>query len=153
MSLKTLFAWRERAQASSRRAEDGFTLVELLVVLAIIGLIAAIATPQVLRYLGSARVDTTKAQIRSFESALELYYIDIGTYPTSEEGLNALRNQPQSEARWNGPYIKQSGDFVDAWGVAYQYKSPADQKPYQIISLGRDRKIGGEGQDADLASN
>ncbi|MBA8882030.1 type II secretion system major pseudopilin GspG [Phyllobacterium myrsinacearum] len=143
----------EKHQYSARDGEQGFTLVELLVVLAIIGLIAALATPQVLRYLGSARVDTTKAQIHNFESALELYYIDTGRYPTSEEGLGALQAKPASESRWNGPYIKQSGAFVDAWGTAYQYKSPADTKPFQIISLGRDRKQGGEGPDADIANN
>jgi general secretion pathway protein G len=138
---------------SPRETEQGFTLVELLVVLAIIGLIAALATPQVLRYLGSARVDTTKAQIHNFESALELYYIDTGRYPTTEEGLGALQAKPASESRWNGPYIKQSGAFVDAWGTAYEYKSPGETKPFQIISLGRDRKQGGEGQDADIANN
>jgi general secretion pathway protein G len=131
----------------------GFTLVELLVVLAIIGLIAALATPQVLRYLGSAKVDTTRAQIGNIQNALELFYIDTGRYPTTEEGLAALETKPGTEAGWNGPYIKKAGGFSDAWGTAYQYRSPADEKPFQIMSLGRDRKLGGEGQDADLASN
>ncbi len=137
----------------SYAGEEGFTLVELLVVLAIIGLIAAIATPQVLRYLGSARVDTTKAQIKNFQSALELYYIDTGHYPTSEQGLAALQIGPATETKWNGPYLKQNGAFKDSWGTAYQYKSPAETKPFQIISLGRDGKPGGEGQDADIVSD
>ncbi|NKJ09007.1 type II secretion system major pseudopilin GspG [Rhizobium sp. SG741] len=145
-------------QASARkdiscRGEEGFTLVELLVVLAIIGLIAAIATPQVLRYLGSARVDTTRAQIKNFQSALELYYIDTGHYPSGEQGLAALQTAPPTEAKWNGPYLKQSGAFADAWGTAYQYKSPGDKKPFEITSFGRDGKPGGEGQDADLFSD
>ena len=141
------------AKHPARQGEDGFTLVELLVVLAIIGLIAAIATPQVLRYLGSAKVDTTKAQIKNFQSAIELFYIDTGHYPTSEEGLAALQTAPPTETKWNGPYLKQSGAFTDPWGTAYQYKSPADAKPFQIVSFGRDGKPGGEGQDADLVSD
>ncbi len=130
--------------------EAGFTLVELLVVLAIIGLIAAIAAPQVLGYLGSARVDTAKAQMRNIESALELYYIDAGRYPTTEEGLAALTTKPAAADQWNGPYIRQKGALTDPWGGEYQYASPAEGRPFQILSLGRDRKPGGEGQDADL---
>ncbi|WP_440408451.1 type II secretion system major pseudopilin GspG [Neorhizobium petrolearium] len=149
----TNFEQRLISKASRNRADDGFTLVELLVVLAIIGLIAALATPQVLRYLDSAKVDTTKAQIKNFESALELYYIDTGHYPTTEEGLAALANRPASGGTWNGPYIKNAGSFVDAWNTPYQYRSPAEDKPFQILSFGRDRKMGGTGQDADLVSN
>ncbi|KSV75916.1 hypothetical protein N185_15840 [Sinorhizobium sp. GW3] len=135
-----------------RRDVDGFTLVELLVVLAIIGLIAAIATPQVLRYLGAAKVDTTKAQIRNIQSALELYYIDSGRYPSSEEGLVALERQPDSSANWNGPYLKNGGTLKDAWGNAYKYESPAGDKQFQITSFGRDGREGGEGQDTDIRS-
>lgn len=133
-----------------RRNSEGFTLVELLVVLAIIGLIAAIATPQVLRYLGAAKVDTTKAQIRNIQSALELYYIDSGRYPSTEEGLSALETKPDSNAGWNGPYLKKGGGLKDAWGNAYKYESPFGDKQFEIISLGRDGREGGEGQDADL---
>lgn len=140
----------ENDDRSSSVYEAGFTLVELLVVLAIIGLIAAIAAPQVLGYLDSARVDTAKAQMRNIESALELYYIDAGSYPTTEEGLGALTAKPATADRWNGPYIKQKGALTDPWGTVYQYNSPADERPFQILSLGRDRKSGGEGQDADL---
>ncbi|MGR9355878.1 type II secretion system major pseudopilin GspG [Rhizobium leguminosarum] len=134
------------------QATEGFTLVELLVVLAIIGLIAALVAPQVLKYLGSAKVDTTKAQIKNIENALELYYIDVGHYPSTDEGLEALARAPADGRAWNGPYLKKSGTFLDAWGTAYEYKSPADERPYQVISLGRDRKVGGDGQDADLHS-
>ncbi|WP_105435894.1 type II secretion system major pseudopilin GspG [Neorhizobium tomejilense] len=143
----------QKTRIRRHAAIDGFTLVELLVVLAIIGLIAALATPQVLRYLESAKVDTTKAQIRNFESALELYYIDTGRYPTTEEGLGALATRPTNAATWNGPYIKNAGVFADPWSSPYQYRSPAEDKPFQILSFGRDRKMGGSGQDADLAGN
>lgn len=134
-------------------AEDGFTLVELLVVLAIIGLIAAIATPQVVRYLGAAKVDTTKAQMRNMQSALELYYIDNGRYPSTEEGLAALENRPDSANNWNGPYLKKGASLQDAWGNVYKYESPAGDKQFEITSFGRDAKGGGEGQDADQRSD
>ncbi len=86
------------------------------------------------RYLGTARVDTTKAPINNFESALELYYIDTGRYPTTDEGLGVLQSKPAAESRWNGPYIKKSGAFVDAWGTPCLYKSPAENTPFSIIS-------------------
>ena len=143
-------------KASSSRAtlarQDGFTLVELLVVLAIIGLIAAIATPQVMRYLGTAKVDTTKAQMKNIESALELYYIDAGKYPSEEQGLTALEIKPETDGNWNGPYMKKGGTLQDGWGKPYLYKSPAGEKPFEIVSYGRDGKEGGEGQDADITS-
>ncbi len=134
-------------------SEAGFTLVELLVVLAIIGLIAGLVAPQVLRYLDSAKVDTAKAQIKNFENALELFYIDTGHYPSTEQGLAALASRPSDGSAWNGPYVKSGGSFLDPWNNPYQYRSPADSKPYEIISLGRDRKPGGTNQDADLISN
>ena len=132
--------------------EQGFTLVELLVVLAIIGLIAAIATPQVLRYLGAAKVDTTRTQIRNIQSALELYYIDNGRYPTTDDGLAALEIRPDNEGNWNGPYLKKGASLQDAWGKAYKYESPAAEKHFEVTSFGRDGKEGGDGQDADLRS-
>ncbi|TLX12218.1 type II secretion system major pseudopilin GspG [Rhizobium sp. MHM7A] len=138
--------------ADRNQATEGFTLVELLVVLAIIGLVAALVAPQVLKYLGSAKVETTKAQIKNIENAIELYYIDVGRYPTTEEGLTVLTQTPSDRSVWNGPYLKKSGVILDAWGTAYQYKSPAEDRPYEVISLGRDRKAGGQGQDADLRS-
>ncbi|SNB52985.1 MULTISPECIES: type II secretion system major pseudopilin GspG [unclassified Agrobacterium] len=131
--------------------EAGFTMVELLVVLAIIGLVAAIAAPQVLGYLGSARVDTAKVQMRNLQSALELLYIDIGRYPSADEGLDALVTPPESYTAWNGPYIKQSSALVDPWGAPYQYKAPAGSASPTVGSFGRDGKAGGEGLDADIA--
>jgi general secretion pathway protein G len=130
--------------------DDGFTLVELLVVLAIIGLIAAIAAPQVLRYLGTARIDAAKVQMRNISSALELLYIDIGRYPTTEEGLAILVERPEGVSGWNGPYIKQKNALVDGWGTSYQYSEPESDKPLVLWSFGRDKKAGGEGEDADI---
>src|SRR5262245_20780046 len=101
--------------------EEGFTLVEMLVVLAIIGLMTALVAPQILRYMGSARVDAARAQIRNFSSALELYFIDNGTYPSSEEGLAALSIAPASANGWSGPYIKGADKLADPWGNRYLY--------------------------------
>jgi general secretion pathway protein G len=135
-----------------KHADDkGFSLVELLVVLAIIGLIAAIATPQVLGYLDGAKVDTAKAQMKNFENALELYYLDAGRYPSSEQGLAILMNKPDNDANWNGPYIKNSGALIDPWGTPYQYQSPAQEKPFLITSFGKDKKAGGTGASNDIA--
>lgn len=130
--------------------DDGFTLVELLVVLVIIGLLATLATPQVLRYLGQAKVDTTNAQISNFESALELYFIDNGKYPEDEEGLMALISKPASSVRWNGPYIKIKGGILDPWGNPYLYKKESSN--YQVISYGSDGALGGEGVSADITN-
>ncbi|MCR4265783.1 type II secretion system major pseudopilin GspG [Nitratireductor sp. ZSWI3] len=140
--------------ARPRRAsgkEDGFTLVELLVVLAIIALIATLATPQILRYLDSARVDTARAQIRNIASALELYYLDNGNYPATEEGLGALAVAPSSANRWNGPYLKGADGLQDPWGTSYVYENTG--AAFAVRSLGRDKKTGGEGIDADLVSD
>ncbi len=136
----------------TRNGEDGFTLVELLVVLAIIALVATLAAPQVLRYLGSARSDAAVAQIRNIESALELFYIDNLRYPTNEEGLSVLSEAtPDLQARWNGPYLKNAGTLKDPWGKAYIYNY-ADNK-ITVMSYGRDGKQDGDGEDRDIANN
>lgn len=130
--------------------EAGFSLVELLVVLAIIAITTAIVAPRVLGYLGSARSDSAKVQVKNLESALELYFLDSGRYPTSEEGLAALSARPAGSPVWNGPYLKNAGDLKDPWGNLYQYQAPEGAAPLAVISFGRDGKKGGEGEDRDI---
>lgn len=143
-------AKRKDISADHANARDeGFTLVELLVVLAIIGLVAALVAPQVLRYLGSARVSTTQTQLKSLGSALELYYLDIGSYPTKEQGLAALASAPPSVGGWNGPYLKSQTALKDGWGRDYLYESEPGQGA-RVYSLGRDGAPQGQGLDADL---
>lgn len=132
--------------------DAGFTLVELLVVLAIVALIASLAAPQVLRYLGSARMDAAQAQISNIESALELFFIDNLRYPTTEEGLAALSAaSPALQARWNGPYLKKADELTDPWGNTYNY-SYIDNT-VRVFSFGRDGKQGGDGEDGDISNN
>lgn len=137
-----------RSNAAGKEA--GFTLVELLVVLAIIGLTTAIVAPRVLSYLGTAKTDSAKIQIRNLESALELYFLDLGEYPTTEQGLAALSNAPEAAKTWNGPYLKNAADLKDPWGNTYRYKAPEGDQSFVVSSLGRDGKPGGEGEDRDL---
>lgn len=138
-----------RRQPRSAAGEGGYSLVELLVVLGIVALIATIATPRVLGYLGSAKVEAAKTQIRNASSALELFYLDTGRYPSSEEGLAALAVAPAGLAGWNGPYLKGADRLADPWGNAYVYEA-AETDGFRLTSLGRDGRPGGDGQDADL---
>ncbi len=121
-----------------RRAEEGYTLVELLVVLAILGLLATIATTQVLRYFASAKVSTAHAQLESFSSALDLYKLDVGHYPTSQEGLAALKVKPPSADNWNGPYVKATTSLNDPWGHPYDYAAPGRHGEFDLSSNGPD---------------
>ena len=143
----------ESKRIRPRNARDaGFTLVELLVVLAIIVLLAGIVAPQVLRYLGSARSEAASAQIRNVENALELFYIDNHRYPTDEEGLAALsRPSPDVARTWNGPYLRNAEELRDPWGLPYLYASAPEG--VEVKTLGRDGAAGGEGEDRDISSH
>lgn len=121
-----------------RGGEDGYTLVELLVVLAILGLLATIATTQVLRYFASAKLSTAHAQIESFSSALDLYKLDIGHYPSSQEGLAALKAKPPTADNWNGPYVKTTTSLNDPWGKPYIYVAPGRHGEFDLSSNGPD---------------
>lgn len=136
-------ASRGRAASRSRgeirrakRKEDGFTLVEMLVVITIIGIVMALVGPRVLGYLGESKVKAAKIQIESFSAALDLYYLDNGKYPSSSEGLTALVQRPGSASAWNGPYIKSAAVPQDPWGHPYTYKAPGQSGPYEIDSYG-----------------
>jgi general secretion pathway protein G len=134
-------------------ASEGFTLVEMLVVLTIISLIIGLVGPRVLNYLSESRVKSAKIQIESFGSALDLFYIDEGRYPTTSEGLAALVERPGGVDMWNGPYVKGGRIPTDPWGHPYQYRVAADHNPpYEITSLGPDGR-GVEGNGAQDASN
>jgi len=140
------------ARRRARHGESGFTLVEILVVITIIGLIMALVGPRVINYLGEAKVKAARIQIESFSSALDLYYLDAGRYPSSSEGLAALAQRPGGAATWNGPYLK--GGLVpnDPWGHAYLYRSPGEHGAYDIVSYGSDGQEGGTGTSADIVS-
>jgi len=134
------------------RARPGaFSLVELMIVITIIGLLVALVAPRLAGALGSGRVQSTRAQIELLSGAVTQFNLDVGRYPTTEEGLDALLNRPQGveEDRWNGPYLEK--DFVpdDAWGRPFQYENP-DGSRFVIRSLGADGQTGGEGDNADL---
>jgi general secretion pathway protein G len=140
------------AAGRAHAGQQGFTLIELLVVLAILGLLIAFVAPALIGQLGKAKHQVADQSIARITGILDLYRLDVGVYPTTEQGLNALAAKPTGVAGWNGPYVKDSDGLRDPWGRPYQYRSPS-QRPghaYDIISLGADGKPGGEGEDADL---
>jgi general secretion pathway protein G len=131
-------------------AEDGFTLVELLVVLGIVALLATLVGPRVLGYFAKAKSQTAQIQIRNLHNAVELYFLDTGNYPDSETGLDALMASPADTPGWGGPYLKIKENLVDPWGHPYAYKFPGEHGAFDLVSFGRDAQPGGEGEDRDL---
>jgi len=145
MSVATHFS-----KLRSRRV--GFTLLELLVVIVIIGLLAAYVGPKYFAQLGKSEVTVAKAQMESFEKSLDTYRLDVGRYPTTEEGIAALMTAPANvAAKWNGPYLKKAVP-PDPWGNPYQYRSPGAKSEYEIISTGKDGQPGGTGENADIVT-
>ncbi len=127
----------------------GFTLLELLVVLAILGLIATFAAPRVLKWLSGAKSDAARIQIEALGTGLDLYRLEVGRYPST---LEALVTKPSDADRWNGPYLKKIVVPKDPWGRDYIYRNPGENGPYDLISLGADGTGGGEGEDRDVVS-
>lgn len=127
-------------------------MVEILVVITIIALIMALVGPRVLNYLSDSKAKAAKIQIESLTSALDLYFLDTGQYPSSSEGLSALVQRPASATGWNGPYLRGNAVPRDPWGKPYAYQSPGQHGPYDIVSYGADGQQGGTGAAADIAS-
>jgi len=131
--------------------QRGFTLIELLVVVIILGLLAGLVAPKFFGKLGKSKKGTAKTQIALFGGALDEFRLDVGRYPTTEEGLNSLREKPSNLNKWEGPYLPKSIP-KDPWGNDYVYKAPGEHGDYDLISFGRDGQSGGEGEDADVVS-
>jgi general secretion pathway protein G len=134
--LRGSAAPRESFLFSSRAKESGYTLMELLVVLAILGLLAAIATPMVLKYLDSAKLGTAKTEIANLSAGLDLFKYDVGRYPTMQEGLDALVKAPPTADNWNGPYVKTTTNLKDPWGHPFGYRSPGEHSEFDLYSDG-----------------
>jgi general secretion pathway protein G len=135
------------------RTDDGYTLTEMLVVIAIIGLLAAVLTPMIAGQLGRARVKAARLQVENVSTAVEMFRSDVGRYPTAQEGLNGLVRAPDGLDGWIGPYIRNAKSLDDPWGRALKYQAPSDTAPPRVLSLGADGKPGGTGADADIVSS
>ena len=157
--LSTASARRIAARMRLRRPyntpnplQAGFSLVEMLVVLVIIGLIMGLVGPRVLSYLVESRVKATRLQIESFSNSLDLFYVDNGRYPTTQEGLAALMDRPPDAARWSGPYLKGNSVPNDPWGNQYVYRSPGNHGAYDLMSYGANGQQAGENSDTEIAN-
>jgi general secretion pathway protein G len=134
-----------------RKKERGFTLIEILVVIIIIGMLAALVGPRLFGKVSMAKQKTAKAQIELFGTALDAFRLDVGKYPTTEDGLKALREKPSGAEGWQGPYLPKEIP-LDPWNSTYIYKCPGEHGEYDLISLGLDRVDGGEGENQDIVS-
>jgi general secretion pathway protein G len=140
------------SHSAARAAQAGFSLIEMLVVLAIIGLIMGLVGPRVLNYLSDSRAKTARIQIESFANSLDLFFMDVGRYPTQQEGLGVLVKQPVGTTTWNGPYLKGGSVPNDPWGHPFVYRVPGANGAYDVISNGSDGREGGEGAAAEIVS-
>jgi len=136
----------------SERHQLAFTLIELLVVLVILGLLAGLVGPRVLKYLATAKTDTAQLQIEDLVASIELYHLEVGRFPSTEEGLDSLVQKPAGANNWNGPYVKKKNIPTDPWGAPYHYVFPGENGDFDIYSLGQDNATGGDGEAADIVS-
>ena len=134
------------------RPARGFTLLELLVVVAIIGLLVGFVAPRYFGQIGKSEVNAAKAQIDALEKALDQYRLDTGRYPSNETGLNALVQRPQNEPKWGGPYLRKDVP-LDPWGKPYAYRIPGEKGDFDVVSYGKDGAPGGSGENADLTNH
>jgi general secretion pathway protein G len=141
-----------RKTRTASRKTWGFTLLELLVVLTILGLLAALAGPQLMSLLGGAKTKAARLQVERLETILDLYKLDVGGYPSSEQGLAALLDHPDGVGEWNGPYLKKADGLLDPWKQPFSYRFPGEHGAYDIFTLGADGREGGGGEDQDVTS-
>ena len=135
-----------------RRRPTGFTLLEILVVLVILGLMASLVGPQLFKQLGGSKTRAAQLQIQELSAALDLYRLELGGYPSTEQGLEALISKPRNVENWNGPYLKKNVIRMDPWGNPYQYRSPGQNGEFDLWSLGADKREGGDGENRDVRS-
>ena len=135
----------------NRKRKHGFTLIEVLIVMVILGLLGALVAPRMFGKVGKSKQRAAKAQISLFETALDTYRLDTSKYPTTDQGLQALRTKPGGVERWDGPYLPKEVP-LDPWGHAYEYRCPGEHGDYDIISLGADGTGGGEGENEDVVN-
>jgi general secretion pathway protein G len=136
---------------TQENGQTGFTLIELLVVMVILGLLAALVVPNYVRQGEKAKIKAARVQIENLGAALDTFRLDVGRYPTSQEGLDALRERPSGVDRWDGPYLKKEVP-KDPWGALYLYRSPGEKEPYELFSYGADGVAGGSGDGTDIKS-
>jgi general secretion pathway protein G len=139
------------ARSTHTHSQRGFTLLELLVVLVVLGLLAGIVAPKYFSQLGRSQVKVARAQIEGLSKALDLYRLEVGHYPTTEQGLAALVVAPAEETRWTGPYLQKAVP-QDPWGRNYTYRYPGENSEYDLLSMGKDGQPGGEGEDAEITN-
>jgi general secretion pathway protein G len=141
-----------RKAGRGRRRAAGFTLIELLVVLVILGLLAGLVGPRVMKHLGESKTKTARLQIEQLAAALDTYRLEVGVYPSSSQGLDALVERPSGVESWNGPYLRKRNLPKDPWGRDYLYRYPGENGDFDLYSLGADGSDGGEGEDQDVGS-
>lgn len=135
-----------------RATQQGFTLMEMLVVLVLMGLIAAVAIPQIMKLMGGAKHKAAKIQLETLSQSLTNYEMDTGAYPAAQQGLQVLWTDPKNIAEWNGPYVRREKQLLDPWNRPFIYRVPGKAGAYDLITLGADGVEGGKGDDADISA-